>query len=283
MPPKKKPKPRKTPARKRAVVFPAHARLFTNHVMTAAPATPVVRKSAAALSADEQAVFKSAITKAIADGTYSRLVQIHADMNHDMHTMPQMPGSQGTMRFLPWNRLYLINFEQAMRAFEPTFSVPHWKWMDQTGIPDWLTSFTPDGVVDAQGNPIPITRNPGGDPQVPTLPTTDDIVSNVMGQTTYLPFTLALEGAQPFGAHNQVHVWFNGTMSVVPTAPADPMFWMHHAEIDRIWAIWATANAGQQPTLDGASATLDPWPEQYTDVLATQDGDYTYAYDEMTL
>ena len=59
----------------------------------------------------------------------------------------------------------------------------------------------------------------------------------VMQATDYRTFTLALEGAQPYGAHNLVHMWFNRRMSNVPIAPADPMFWMHHAEIDRLWWI----------------------------------------------
>jgi tyrosinase len=264
------------------VTFPSHARLFLHHVVDETAPAPIIRKDAASLTASEQTIFKSAITKAIADGTYSRLVQIHADMNHDMHTMKGMPAA-GTMRFLPWHRLYLIKFEQAMRAFEPTFTVPHWRWMDQTDIPAWLKSFTPKGVVDGHGKPIPVTRNPGGDPQAPKLPTKAMIESTVMNQTDYKPFTLALEGAKPFGAHNLVHVWLNGTMSNVPTAPADPMFWMHHAEIDRIWAIWEKANPGKQPTLSGAKAILDPWPENFAEVLDLLDGDYSYAYDFMTL
>jgi hypothetical protein len=63
----------------------------------------------------------------------------------------------------------------------------------------------------------------------------------------------------------------------------DPMFWMHHAEIDRIWTIWANAHAGQAPVLSGADAVLDPWPEQVSDVLTTQVGTYSYSYDQMTL
>lgn len=265
--------------------FPAHARLFTAHVAEdgplAAAAGPVVRKSADLLTAQEQATFKSAVTKAIADGTYSRLVNIHADMNHDMHTMPHMPA--GTMRFLPWHRIFLIKFEQALRIFEPTFFVPHWRWMDAGGIPAWMKSFKPSGVVNSAGKPIRITRDPGGDPSAPKLPTSQTIQATVMAKTDYRSFTLALEGAQPFGAHNLVHVWFHGTMSVVPTAPADPMFWMHHAEIDRLWAIWSAAHPGQQPTLAGHNATLDPWTESYTDVLGTSDAGYAYSYDRMTL
>src|SRR5437879_5605614 len=109
-------------------IFPPHARLFAHHVLDAAPA-PIVRKSAASMTAAEQKVFKSAITKAIADGTYARLVDIHADMTHDMHTMRGMPGSAGTLRFLPWHRVFLIKFERSMRAFESSFFVPHWRWM----------------------------------------------------------------------------------------------------------------------------------------------------------
>lgn len=251
--------------------FPAHARLFAHHVPATTAPVPVIRKNAATLTKAEQDVFKNAITKAIKDGIYARLVQIHADMMHDMHTMPVMPA--GTMRFLPWHRLFLIKFEQTMRSFEPSFSLPHWRWMDQKNIPDWLQSFKPNGTK----------RDPGGDPQAPRLPTKATIESTVMNQNDYRSFTLALEGAKPFGAHNLVHVWFHGTMSVVPTAPRDPMFWMNHAEIDRIWAIWSRDNRGQLPTLSGAKAILDPWHESFKDVLDTGDGSYDYSYDFMTL
>ena len=54
-------------------------------------------------------------------------------------------------------------------------------------------------------------------------------------------------------------------MGSVPTAPADPVFWMHHAEIDRIWAAWQATHPGQNPTLAGAAATMDPWAETETD------------------
>jgi tyrosinase len=202
-------------------------------------------------------------------------------MNHDMHTMRGMPA--GTQRFLPWHRLYLINFEQAMRRFEPTFFVPYWRWMDQNNIPAWMTTFKPTGVTDANGRPIRVVRNPGTNPQARALPTTQTIQTTVTSQTTYTPFTLALEGAQPFGAHNLVHVWFNGTMSNVPTAPADPMFWMHHAELDRIWWIWQQTHAGQNPTVTGADAVLDPWPEQVTDVLSVAAGSHQYNYDKAQL
>jgi tyrosinase len=263
--------------------FPAvKIRTFADHVPGPAPVA-IVRKSALALTATEQQTFMSAIISAIADGTYSLLARIHADMSHDMHTMPGMPA--GTQRFLPWHRLYLINFEQAMRAFEPTFFVPYWRWMDQSNIPDWMTKFKPKGVTDANGKPITVTRRPGTspDPRARTLPTSHTIRTTVMNHTTYTLFTLALEGAQPFGAHNLVHDWFNGTMTQVPISPADPMFWMHHAEIDRIWWLWQQSHPTQNPHVSGADAVLDPWPEHVSDVLSIAAGSHPYSYDRTQL
>lgn len=266
---------------------PIVVRTFAEHVLAAAPLAaapaPLVRKSADALTVTEQDTYKNAITNAIADGIYSTLVRIHADMSHDMHTMRGMPA--GTLRFLPWHRLYLINFEQAMQRFDSNFFVPHWRWMDQSAIPGWMTNFTPTGVTDENGNPIPVRRRPGTAPRAVDrkLPTTQTIQTTVMQATVYRTFTLALEGAQPYGAHNLVHMWFNGTMSNVPIAPADPMFWMHHAEIDRIWSIWAQSHPGQVPNLSGADAVLDPWPENVSDVLNINTGSHPYTYDAMQL
>ena len=61
--------------------------------------------------------------------------------------------------------------------------------------------------------------------------------------------------------HNGVHDWVGGTMSDLLTAPADPIFWMHHANIDRLWAVWQTAHPGINPDLAGAglSTVMDPW------------------------
>ncbi|CAH1271568.1 TYR [Branchiostoma lanceolatum] len=38
--------------------------------------------------------------------------------------------------------------------------------------------------------------------------------------------------------HNHVHIYLHGTMSAVPTSSNDPIFWLHHASIDRIFEKW---------------------------------------------
>lgn len=218
--------------------------------------------------------FKNAISALIANGAYSRLVNIHADMTHRMHTMRGM-GQVGTLRFLPWHRSYLTKFEIELRLIDSTLSIPYWNWLENPRIPDWLQDFLPTGVTDGRGRPIAVTRDPGNSRQ-PTLPQTTEMAA-VEAQATYLDFTLGLEGARPYGAHNQVHMWVGATMSNVPIAPADPIFWMHHAFCDRIWHVWQQRFPGLSSNLTGRDSVLDPWPDTVRDVENIQSLGYDYA------
>jgi tyrosinase len=38
--------------------------------------------------------------------------------------------------------------------------------------------------------------------------------------------------------HNIVHVWIGGTMESVSVSVNDPVFFLHHCNVDRIWALW---------------------------------------------
>jgi tyrosinase len=42
--------------------------------------------------------------------------------------------------------------------------------------------------------------------------------------------------------HGAAHVSFNGWLSSIPTAPKDPLFFMLHANVDRLWALWQWMN-----------------------------------------
>lgn len=64
--------------------------------------------------------------------------------------------------------------------------------------------------------------------------------------------------------HDLVHAWVGGrwgTMGRLDGAPADPLFWMHHANIDRLWFQWQNSQQrhGQLPNLQGGDAIMDPW------------------------
>ncbi|KAM7203335.1 hypothetical protein V8F33_002326 [Rhypophila sp. PSN 637] len=43
------------------------------------------------------------------------------------------------------------------------------------------------------------------------------------------------------GFHGNYHIFIGGNsghMSVVPIAAFDPVFWLHHAQVDRVWSLW---------------------------------------------
>ena len=48
-------------------------------------------------------------------------------------------------------------------------------------------------------------------------------------------FRQELEGGQRL--HGFGHVWIGGSMLAM-SSPNDPLFWLHHANIDRLWAEW---------------------------------------------
>jgi tyrosinase len=53
----------------------------------------------------------------------------------------------------------------------------------------------------------------------------------------------AAEGWNPYGMHNLIHVWVGGSMEPA-TSPNDPVFFLHHCNVDRLWNLWQTAKAG---------------------------------------
>lgn len=241
-------------------------------------ATLLERKNEASLTAAEQAKFKAAVQQLIDRGTYDKFVQLHA-LNYSQHTVmvhppPRTPYS-GAVRFLPWHRVFLMKFEAELQRIDPTVAVPYWEWTRRRDIPPWLKDFKPNGI----------TREPGTPEQ---LPTREDIWTRLQTHP-YATLTLLLEGWTPAlskdprgvnlggAAHNLVHGWVGGDMGVVSTAVKDPLFWLHHAEVDRLWHVWQRARPGDHPVfVPLTDAVMDPWAETYADVHDIRAVGYRY-------
>jgi tyrosinase len=58
-------------------------------------------------------------------------------------------------------------------------------------------------------------------------------------------FRNALEGWIAPNLHNRVHMWVGGSMEL-NTSPNDPVFFLNHCNVDRIWAIWQTLQVKRQ-------------------------------------
>jgi tyrosinase len=56
--------------------------------------------------------------------------------------------------------------------------------------------------------------------------------------------------------HGTVHVEVGGWMSRFETAARDPIFWLHHANIDRLWEAWLALGDGRA---NPSGRRADPW------------------------
>ena len=86
-------------------------------------------------------------------------------------------------------------------------------------------------------------------------------------QTAASNFRQALEAAGIAGvtsSHNEVHRFIDGHMGTA-ASPNDPIFWLHHCNIDRLWAMWQRdghAGADWFPVLNSQGHRLNDamWP-----------------------
>lgn len=234
-----------------------------------------IRKRAFGLTAAETNLYISVINQlnsGPAPTPYGKLVADHRDMSHRMHGSM---GPVGRQRFLSWHRDYLLKLEKQMQAINPAAFIPYWRWSVNRAIPSWITNFLPTVVVPASGGIPTVTVQVARSPHRPSgLPTRAQIASlDANTGLSYTQFTTLLEGY-----HNVVHGWVGGVMNDITVSPSDPLFWMHHAEVDRIWSAWQAnpANVGKVPVLAGADAVMDPWQETASQLQSINALGYSY-------
>lgn len=235
------------------------------------------RKNQRNLTQDEQTAFINGIAKLINNGTYGELVVVHSDMQHNMHADPNDASGVAQQRFLPWHRAYLINLEHMLQQYQPGIMIPYWDWTIDQSIPQWIQDFTPTIQLPMERNRMETiqVRRIGGTNALPSPP---DVAATLQLQD-YTSFATALENI-----HDQVHGWFSPTtLSNIMIAPADPLFFMHHANVDRIWSIWqqnAIQNnvpiQNQNPNLSGDDQVMDPFPYKEANTRSIQAMGYTY-------
>jgi tyrosinase len=89
--------------------------------------------------------------------------------------------------------------------------------------------------------------------------------------------------------HNRVHNLIGGAMGSIKISPKDPLFWVHHANIDRLWVAWLAAGGGRKEPLETNTywsgtftygSAIAPFPRVWTASTTSYLG---YQYDNETL
>lgn len=174
----------------------------------------------------------------------------------------------GNLFFLPWHRFYLHYFERTVRKHsnDANFALPYWSYFDNY-IPAKKGIVLPPLVIGAQNTLQDAWRTPNlNEGRVVMDPHSAD-ASQAFSFTDFTNFSNTLQG-QPHGA---MHCAVGSgcvmpDIGLVPIAGADPVFYMHHSNIDRLWQCWMVRQAKGQPiNLAWAKANLgmpDSWYAQ---------------------
>jgi tyrosinase len=140
--------------------------------------------------------------------------------------------------FLPWHRAYLTFFDNAARDQNPDAILPWWDWTSDASHQSGLPATYAAGGAALESGPVPeingqaarrTTRNPGPPAGLPTAAQVDDLLD----LTDFRDFSDQLQDI-----HDGIHGWVGGDMGSIGTSAFDPVFWAHHAMIDRIWYLW---------------------------------------------
>ena len=174
---------------------------------------------------------------AAAAPAYRRFVSLHVDAmsmankNWSVHTM-QMGGMLNRGKnFLTWHRRFLKMFELRLQAVDSSVTVPYWNSISDRRVPAALD----DSALLAKWS---VTRLWNA----ANLASLSDLTATKGYTGTFTGFQTLLEGAIHGGTHNAVGGDMAGSAS-----PTDPLFWLHHGFMDKIWADWQAGANGKNP------------------------------------
>ena len=142
----------------------------------------------------------------------------------------------GSLHFLSWHRFYLYYFERILRAASGSsdLMLPYWDWTANRALPAPFRDNT-------AGNPLFESNRNGAVNGGSLLSASAVATAGVLSNTSFNPFSSSLEGSP----HGTVHTSVGGGMSGFNTAGLDPIFWLHHCNVDRLWETWLAQGAAR--------------------------------------
>lgn len=184
-----------------------------------------------------------------------------ANQHGDANNFKYCP--HGDWYFLPWHRGFVEMYEKAAAVLtnNPEFAMPYWDWTTLRQLPAAFTDKTYKGkpnslYVPSRGDEASMIRNVLTGPYTLTDALVGpQVIESIYKETVYEAFGTSRNPKQnnldpkwvPMGGgnqgilertpHNNIH---NNIGAYMPNSnsPRDPIFMMHHGNIDRIWAYW---------------------------------------------
>jgi hypothetical protein len=165
--------------------------------------------------------------------------------------------------FLPWHRAYLIHVERALQEAigEPSLTIPYWDWVTTPTLPKSFFEVNYRNGTETRINPLyddqrygPVGQ--GGPVNFADLGAPGKDERELIAIDTFENFA----GARPDGKQTKRPGFLEATphtyihraigydqinnrigLLTVGMAPLDPAFFLHHANVDRLWTVWTKA------------------------------------------
>lgn len=221
------------------------------------------RKNLTRLTLAERQAFVNAVLQLKTNGDYDKYVTMHQGAGGHGHGGPA---------FFPWHREYLRRFEQELQAIDASVNLPYWDWtvanLNGAGTASliWADDFM-GGPGDA-GDNFKVKTGPFAGWNLRrnafnifSFPGGGGNIAASMSQLNYTQFR-AIEGP-----HGGAHVWVGGNVGNVSIAPQDPVFWLIHSNVDRLWAEWTTNHQGTPGWVQYAPTSGGPLGHNLNDTM----------------
>lgn len=199
--------------------------------------------------------------------------------SHDHSNLDGTDAVSYASHFTCWHRLYLWHFERVCeKVLGKPFALPYWNYLDLTQL-----KLPPAVLAERVRINGQLTDNalyfPDRRPEFVTqglraiksdLANTDILARDTMRSKQFFDLSTSNGGfrqgfvtAIDSSPHGSVHVRIGteeGTgMAAFETAARDPIFWMHHANIDRLWESWRAPNAAGASAKDPKAPKAANW------------------------
>ena len=236
-----------------------------------------IRKDANGLTPAERDRFVSAFAKLNNQGL-GRFTDFR-----EMHkTPPSLAQAHGTPAFLPWHRAYLLDLERGLQGIDPSVTLPYWRFdkpAPNIFTPDFFGSSDSLGTVKFSAtNPLQFWKTDGvqGVNRRPLFKTSV-APPNLSNETETLGLgnTFKAFSDMEGDPHGLAHTSFGGSIQDPATAPKDPLFFLLHCNVDRLWAKWQRVNNRFDPAV-AASYVKNP-----TDPFGHKLGDTMWPWDDI--
>jgi tyrosinase len=162
----------------------------------------------------------------------------------------------GSWYFVVWHRMYVYYFEQIVRAAvvatggPADWTLPYWNYGRGEAYAAIPPAFRSPTLPNGGANPLYVKERAPGINTGHRLPARATSAAIALERPYFI-------GSPEFGGgetepgqfwtetgrleqtpHNDVHSLVGGWMGNVFQAAQDPLFWLHHTNIDRLWAVW---------------------------------------------